>query len=334
VGSPYDRENAEWILAKFKEWGLDASIETFDVLFPTPKQRLVELVAPTHFKARLDEPTLSVDPTSSQKAEQLPTYNAYSRDGDVTAPLVYVNYGLPDDYERLERLGVSVKGAIVIARYGNSWRGIKPKVAAEHGALGCIIYSDPRDDGYFGGAVFPEGPMRPRDGVQRGSVLDMPLYPGDPLTPGIPATPDAKRLDIKDAPTMTKIPVLPISYGDAQPLLASLTLGQCGIVVGLLCRLPATNDEQQTTLIEALRQRVIDNWRKTTTGRRALLDSDWPFTQRRNVRGVTMLISAGWPVPEIGQPERVACVLEESLGFALVADLAGFGFRSLGTPRT
>ena len=222
VGSPYGRENAEWILSKFKEWGLEAEIETFDVLFPTPKTRLVELVAPTSFKARLDEPVLALDPTSDQKSEQLPTYNAYSRDGDVTAPLVYVNYGLPADYERLERLGVSVQGAIVIARYGMSWRGIKPKVAAEHGAVGCLIYSDPRDDGYFGGEVFPEGPMRPKDGVQRGSVMDAPLYPGDPLTPGVGATKDAKRLTVTEAPTLTKIPTLPISYGDAQPLLEAL----------------------------------------------------------------------------------------------------------------
>ncbi|HEY7698724.1 MAG TPA: M28 family peptidase, partial [Vicinamibacteria bacterium] len=222
VGSPYDRDNAEWILSKFQEWGLEAEIETFDVLFPSPKTRLVELVAPTKFTLRLDEPPLAVDPTSYQKSEQLPTYNAYSRDGDVTAPLVYVNYGLPADYERLERLGVSVQGAIVIARYGMSWRGIKPKVAAEHGAVGCLIYSDPRDDGYFAGKVFPDGPMRPRDGVQRGSVMDMPLYPGDPLTPGVGATKDARRLTVAEAPTLTKIPTLPISYGDAQPLLEAL----------------------------------------------------------------------------------------------------------------
>ena len=222
VGSPYDRDNAEWMLAKFKEWGLDAHIETFDVLFPTPKARAVELLEPTKFVAKLQEPALAIDPTSNQVAEALPTYNAYSIDGDVTAPLVYVNYGTPDDYEKLDRLGVSVKGAIVIARYGNSWRGIKPKVAGEHGAIGCLIYSDPYDDGYGPGEVFPAGAMRPKDGVQRGSVADMPVYPGDPLTPGVGATKDAKRLDIKDAKTITKIPVLPISYADAQPLLAAL----------------------------------------------------------------------------------------------------------------
>src|SRR5713226_599662 len=179
VGSPYDKENADWILSKFKEWGWDAKIETFDVLFPTPKERLLEMVEPTRFTTKLQEPVLSADPTSNQQNEQLPTYNAYSGDGDATAPLVYVNYGLPKDYEELDRLGVSVKGAIVIARYGNSWRGIKPKVAAEHGAVGCIIYSDPADDGYTQGDAFPNGAWRPRDGVQRGSVMDMPLYPGD-----------------------------------------------------------------------------------------------------------------------------------------------------------
>ena len=222
VGSPYDKDNAEWMLARFREWGWDATIERFDVLFPTPKERLLEMVAPTRFVAKLEEPAFAVDPTSSQKAEQLPTYNAYSPDGDVTAPLVYVNYGRPTDYEQLERLGISVKGAIVIARYGASWRGIKPKVAAEHGAVGCLIYSDPRDDGYFDGDAFPEGPMRSRDGVQRGSVMDMPVHPGDPLTPGVGATPGATRLALKDATTIAKIPVLPISYGDAQPLLAAL----------------------------------------------------------------------------------------------------------------
>ncbi|HET7841477.1 MAG TPA: M28 family peptidase, partial [Terriglobia bacterium] len=222
VGAPYDKDNAEWILSKFKEWGLDAHIETFYVLFPTPKERLVEMVAPTQFKAKLQEPTVPVDPTSNQHDEQLPTYNAYSIDGDVTGPLVYVNYGVPADYEQLERMGVSVKGAIVIARYGGSWRGIKPKVAAEHGAIGCLIYSDPRDDGYFEGDVFPKGAYRPLEGVQRGSVMRMEEGSGDPLTPGIGATKDAKRLTLKEAKTLTSIPVLPVSYGDAKPLLDAL----------------------------------------------------------------------------------------------------------------
>jgi N-acetylated-alpha-linked acidic dipeptidase len=222
VGSPYDKENAEWILSQFKEWGLNAHIETFHVLFPTPQERRVELVEPAKFVAKLQEPALPTDPTSGQKDEQLPTYNVYSSDGDVTGPLVYVNYGVAEDYKQLERLGVSVKGAIVIARYGASWRGIKPKVAAEHGAIGCLIYSDPRDDGYFQGLVFPAGAWRPQDGVQRGSVMDMTLYSGDPLTPGVGATEHAKRLALSEVPVLTKIPVLPLSYGDAQPLLGAL----------------------------------------------------------------------------------------------------------------
>jgi N-acetylated-alpha-linked acidic dipeptidase len=222
LGSAYDKDNAEWILSKFKEWGWDARLETYDVLFPTPKERLVEMVAPAAFTLKLDEPPVAVDPTSGQKTEQLPSFNAYSIDGDVTAQLVYVNYGRPQDYVELDRRGISVKGAIVIARYGASWRGIKPKVAAERGAVGCLIYSDPMDDGYVVDDVFPDGPMRNSSGVQRGSVMDMPTYPGDPLTPGIGATPDAKRLDIKDVTTLTKIPVLPISYADAQPLLSAL----------------------------------------------------------------------------------------------------------------
>ena len=222
VGTPYDKDNAEWILSKFKEWGWDAHIETFDVLYPTPKRRLVELTAPYAFTAKLEEPNVPEDPTSSQKSEQLPTYHVYSIDGDVTGPLVYVNYGGPEDYKELERLGVSVKGAIVIARYGRVWRGIKPKVAAEHGAIGCLIYSDPRDDGYFEDKVFPKGPMRPPDGVQRGSVEDFPAsFPGDPLwfDRGDPSAP---HYTAQNAPGITKIPVLPISYGDAQPLLAAM----------------------------------------------------------------------------------------------------------------
>jgi N-acetylated-alpha-linked acidic dipeptidase len=221
VGSPYDKDNAEWILSKFKEWGFDAKIETFDVLFPTPKIRVLEMLQPKRFRAKLQEPAVAGDATSGQTAEQLPTYNAYSADGDVTAPLIYVNFGNRDDYEQLDRLGISVKGAIVIARYGEGWRGVKPKVAAEHGAIGCIIYSDPKGDGYFQGEDYPAGGWRPGNGVQRGSVMDT-EYPGDPLTPGVGATADAKRLPLKDAKTITAIPVLPISYADALPLLSAL----------------------------------------------------------------------------------------------------------------
>lgn len=222
VGSSYGKENAEFMASLFRSWGYETAIERFDVLFPTPKTRVVELIAPERYTAKLAEPALSEDATSSQAAEILPPYNAYSTDGDVTGELVYVNYGVPKDYEVLARNGVDVRGKIVIARYGGSWRGIKPKVAAENGAIGCIIYSDPRDDGYFEGDAYPKGAFRSDQSAQRGSVADMPFHPGDPLTPGIGATADAKRLDRKDARTITKIPVLPISYGDALPLLRAL----------------------------------------------------------------------------------------------------------------
>ncbi len=222
VGSPYDKENAEFIAAQFRAWGYDTRIESFDVLFPTPKTRLLEMTAPERFTAKIEEPQLAEDATSGQRNEQLPVYNAYSIDGDVTGDLVYVNYGVPADYEELERRGVDVRGKIAIARYGGSWRGIKPKVAAEHGAIGCLIYSDPRDDGYFQGDVYPKGAYRNENGAQRGSVADMPTFPGDPLTPGIGSTKGAKRLNYKDAPTLTKIPVMPISYSDAMPLLRNL----------------------------------------------------------------------------------------------------------------
>jgi N-acetylated-alpha-linked acidic dipeptidase len=221
VGSPHDKANAEWMLARFKEWGWDARIETFSVLYPTPKTESLELVAPEHFKARLHEPPVPGDSTSALPGA-LPPYNAYGGDGDVTAGLVYANQGMPDDYKELARRGIDVRGKIVITRYGGGWRGLKPKLAQEHGAVGCLIYSDPRDDGYGAGDTYPKGGWRPQDGVQRGSVQDMQLYPGDPLTPGIGATADAKRLDLKDAKTILKIPVLPISYADALPLLRAL----------------------------------------------------------------------------------------------------------------
>jgi len=222
VGSPQDKANAEYMAGLFKQWGYQTQIETYYVLFPTPKLRALELTGSKPYKAKLEEPALAADKTSGQKAEQLPPYNAYSADGDVTAELVFVNRGVPADYEELARMGIDVKGKIVIAKYGGSWRGIKPKVAAEHGAIGCLIYSDPADDGYAIGDTYPEGGYRPKNGVQRGSVMDMPVYPGDPLTPDVGATKDAKRLERKDAITIMKIPVLPISWEDALPLLQSL----------------------------------------------------------------------------------------------------------------
>ena len=222
VGSAGDEANAKYILNKFISWGYDAQIETFYVLFPTPVTRLLEMNGTKKFTASLKEPALKEDATSGQLSTQLPVYNCWSADGDVTAALVFVNYGVPADYEKLARMGIDVKGKIVIAKYGQSWRGIKPKVAQEHGAIGCIIYSDPKEDGYFKGDVYPKGPFRPATGAQRGSVMDMPIYPGDPLTPGVGATKDVQRLDRKDCTNLLKIPVIPIGYADALPLLESL----------------------------------------------------------------------------------------------------------------
>ncbi|MCI0622829.1 MAG: M28 family peptidase [Acidobacteria bacterium] len=222
LGSPFGREVAEFIAAKFRAWGYETGLETFEVLFPTPKTRLLEMIAPEKFSAALREPQVAEDSTSGITENQLPVFNVYSPDGDVRGTLVYVNYGLPQDYERLEELGIEVKGKIVIARYGGSWRGIKPKVAAERGAIGCLIYSDPRDDGYFQGDVYPKGAWRNAQGAQRGSVADMPLYAGDPLTPGIGARKDAKRLPVNEVGKIVKIPVLPISQADALPLLTAL----------------------------------------------------------------------------------------------------------------
>ena len=221
LGSPASKEVAENLLAKFKSYGWDAELAVYNVLFPTPKVRLLEMTAPTKFKALLKEPAYKEDATSGHP-DQLPTYNAWSADGDVSAELVFVNFGLPEDYETLNKLGIDVKGKIVIARYGRSWRGIKPKVAQEHGAIGCIIYSDPMEDGYFQGDVYPKGSFKNEYGVQRGSIMDMVIYPGDPLTPFIGATENAKRLKKEDAENLLKIPVLPISYHDAQPLLQAL----------------------------------------------------------------------------------------------------------------
>ena len=222
VGSPQDKANADYIVSLFRSWGWETEIAIYWPLFPTPKTRVLELLGSKPYKAKLQEPALDADKTSGQKSEQLPTYNAYSADGDVTAEMVFVNRGVPADYEELERMGVDVKGKIVIAKYGGSWRGIKPKVAYEHGAIACIIYSDPADDGYAQGDSYPVGPFRPAGGAQRGSVMDMPVRPGDPLTPDYGATKDAKRLTLKEAETLMKIPVLPISYEDALPLLQSL----------------------------------------------------------------------------------------------------------------
>ena len=222
VGSVHDKANAEFILQKFREWGWTARLEEYSVLYPTPLEEAVELLGPTQYRATLREPPVQGDGTQRQFDAELPPYNVYGADGDVTAELVYVNQGMPEDYQELEREGLDVKGRIVIARYGGGWRGLKPKLAYEHGAIGCLIYSDPRDDGYGAGDVYPKGGFRPADAVQRGSVQDLTLYSGDPLTPGVGAVAGARRLARQDAKTVLKIPVLPLSYADAEPLLAAL----------------------------------------------------------------------------------------------------------------
>ncbi len=222
VGSPWSKQNAEYIANKFKEWGYDTEIETFEVLVPFPTIRKLKMIAPNQVDLKLFEPELKEDATSGITENVLPGYNAFSADGNVTAELVFVNYGIPKDYEELKRMGIDVRGKIVIAKYGGSWRGIKPKVAYENGAIGCIMYSDPKNDGYVVGDVYPEGPYRMEYGIQRGSVVDMPMYPGDALTPGVGAKKDVERLSIEDAPTIMKIPVMPISYADALPLLKAL----------------------------------------------------------------------------------------------------------------
>ncbi|MBV57859.1 MAG: folate hydrolase [Gammaproteobacteria bacterium] len=222
VGSPRGREVVEFVATRFRSWGYDTEIAEYEVLFPSPRIRELELVYPSRFSASLTEDSLAEDPSTSNVDDLLPPYNAFSSDGDVEGELVFVNYGTPDDYEILDRYGISVEGKIVIARYGGSWRGIKPKLAGEKGAIGTIIYSDPEDDGYGAGDTYPRGPFKHESAVQRGSVMDMPSYPGDVLTPFVGATADAERLAIADAATITRIPVLPISYRDALPLLEAM----------------------------------------------------------------------------------------------------------------
>lgn len=222
VGSTAGRENARYIAGLFESWGFDVEIEEYEILLPTPATRELELTAPHGYEASLEEDSVPEDPHTAVRDELLPPYNAFSTDGEVEGELVFVNYGIPEDYEVLERHGIDVRGKIAIAKYGKSWRGIKPKLAGEKGAIGTIIYSDPADDGYALGDPYPKGPFKHESGVQRGSVMDMPTYPGDVLTPGIGATKRAKRLKIEDSPTITRIPVLPISQRDALPLLAAL----------------------------------------------------------------------------------------------------------------
>ncbi len=222
VGSAHDKANADFILGKFREWGWDARLEQFEVLYPTPISTNLELIAPVAVTLGGQEPAIPEDSTSANLKDALPPYVAFQGDGDVTAEVIYVNYGLPQDYAALARRGINVKGKIALARYGGGWRGLKPKLAQEQGAVGALIYSDPANDGYATTDVYPNGGGRPPAGVQRGSVADMTTYPGDPGTPGYGSVPGAKRIDRKDAVTIMKIPTLPISYADATKILEQL----------------------------------------------------------------------------------------------------------------
>lgn len=221
TGSLFDREVVQFMADKYRKWGYDTEIVTYHVLMPTPKLRQLELVEPKKYTAKLMEKAVAEDPSTAQDG-QLPPYNAYSPDGDVTAEVVFVNYGLLEDYEELARRGISVKGKIVIAKYGNSWHGIKPKVAEEFGAIGTLIYSDPQDDGYAKGEIYPDGAFKHPTGAQRGSIIDLPVRAGDPLTPYIGATEDADRLALDEVEVFVGIPTLPISYEDALPILKAM----------------------------------------------------------------------------------------------------------------
>ena len=222
TGQPFDKEVADFIAAKYRKWGYDTEVVQYNVLMPTPKVRIVELVEPIQWSASLEEDAVDDDPTSDQD-ERLPVYHSYSPDGDVTAEVVFVNQGLRADYEDLARKGISVKGKIILAKYGGSWRGIKPKMAEEFGAIGTLIYSDPEDDGYGQGDIYPLGPWKHESGAQRGSIMDLPTRPGDPLTPYVGATADAERIALEDVEIFVGIPTLPISYKDALPILKALS---------------------------------------------------------------------------------------------------------------
>ena len=221
AGSEHGRRNVETMRRLFTEWGYETNVASYEVLLPTPNTRRLEMLEPHPFVASLTERSVEGD-ASSASPDLLPPYNSFSPDGDVTAELVYVNYGTREDHELLARHGVSLKGKIAIVRYGRIFRGLKPKMAAEYGAIGCIMYSDPADDGYARGEVYPVGGYKNDSGVQRGSVMDLALHTGDLLTPGWAAVAGAERLARDEAPAMAPIPTLPISYADARPLLDAI----------------------------------------------------------------------------------------------------------------
>ncbi len=222
AGSEASYKVASYIDSVFKSYGLNSKIVEYWVYLPYPEGISLEMTQPENVKFELKETSWPWD-KDTYDDRVFPFFNAYSPDGEVKAQVVYVNYGLPEDYEKLKELGVSVKGKIAIARYGKSFRGVKAKVAEENGAIGLLIYSDPMDDGYMKGDVYPRGPWRPEGAVQRGSIYYMFEYPGDPLTPGYPAVKDAKRIPVEQAKSLPKIPTIPISYKIASEILKNLS---------------------------------------------------------------------------------------------------------------
>ena len=221
AGTENSYKIAQYLHSRYQEYGLDAQIYEYEVYLPYPIEVRVEMIAPTHYLAVGKEDSWAWD-KDSYETNIVAGYNAYSPDGDVTADLVYVNRGLPDDYRKLSEMGISVESKIAIARYGGSYRGVKAKIAGEQGAVGLIIYSDPVDDGYMKGDVYPRGPWRSADAIQRGTVKYIFQYAGDPLTPGWASTKDARRLPISEATDLPQIPIVPLAYRDAEPLLKML----------------------------------------------------------------------------------------------------------------
>jgi N-acetylated-alpha-linked acidic dipeptidase len=228
AGTPADYRTAQYVLNQFQATGLDAEIVTYDVLLAYPRQVKVDLVAPIHRRGPAPEvahrsPSAGLRAFGrevSDPADLLP-YNAYSPSGDVTAEVVYANYGMPEDYDLLKNAGIDVTGKMVLVRYGRCFRGVKVSVAEARGAAGLLLYSDPADDGYRLGDTYPRGPWRPPTAVQRGSILSLSDYPGDPLTPGVAATKGARRLAMEKA-HLPRIPTSPLSYEDAEPILEHL----------------------------------------------------------------------------------------------------------------
>jgi N-acetylated-alpha-linked acidic dipeptidase len=218
AGTEASHRVAEWLRDQFQSYGFDAEIVSYSAYLPLPRVAQLEMISPEKVLLANPEPPLEQD-KQSNGAHLLPVANDYSASGDVTAPIVYVNYGTPDDYRTLDSLGISVRGKLILARYGRNYRGVKAKLAEQHGAAGLILYSDPEDDGFTNGSVFPDGPWRPLAGIQRGSILYTQIRPGDPLAPDNPA---AKRLTPAEASSMPHIPAIPISAQDAQVILSHL----------------------------------------------------------------------------------------------------------------